>query len=402
MLLAVCVAALGCGSAGDGGAGSGDAGGTGGAAGGSSWFAVTTQIAGTTPVTLVGLVDSLAENVALDPMTAIEAGQRGFGFGPEGEGVVFVLDGETARITRYDIDPEGVPSEGDTLSAQNLLQTARGATAGNFAFVGPNKAYAIDPLNQQVIVWDPTAMVLSEIIDVGEAMALSDFVPVLGYNTLRRGTELVVVMGYRRLTTIDYATESRILFFDTETDTVVEAVTVEDCALLQHAFATESGDIHAGSDVFTAVARLTGTAGGPECMVRIPAGEYATDSYALFSSRTNGVVAGSLLQQSGTRAYVRVLDESLLPEGPLTSGELNGTPAWRWGLLDLASAEPLTVLTDLEPQAAVAQPFIIDGRFYSNEFDDFDESRVVGLSGTESPEPGVSSLGIIRNVFRVR
>ncbi|MEM7138704.1 MAG: hypothetical protein AAF500_19150 [Myxococcota bacterium] len=394
---------LGCGSSAE----SGDTGGagTGGAGGdvnGSQWFAVTTQIAGDAPVTLVGLVNSLGEDVTLDPATAIEAGQRGFGFGPEGEGTLFVLDGESAQITRFDIDPLGVPRQGEILSAQNLLQTARGATAGNFAFIDSNKAYAIDPLNQQIIIWDPEAMVLIEVVDVSDAMALPEFAPVLGYNTQRRGNELVIVMGYRRLTTIDYATESRIIFFDTDTDAVIDTTVVEDCALLQHTFETEDGDIYAASDVFTAIARLTGTAGGPECFVRVPAGAYSTDSYTLFSSRTTSAAAGSILQQSGTRAYIRVLDEALVPEGMLTSGELNGTPAWRWGLLDLATSDQATVLTDREPQAAVAQPFIIGGAFYSNEFDDFDRSRVVSLSGADGPTPGVNSVGIIRNVFRVR
>lgn len=92
-----------------------------------------------------------------------------------------------------------------------------------------------------------------------------------------------------------------------------------------------------------------------------------------------------MLQLSDTRAYVRVLDESLLPSGVVDISQINGALAWTWGILDFERSGPLDVLSDLELKAGSTNPFIIDGGEH--------HQRLSGsLSSSESSSAASSSV----------
>lgn len=364
-------------------------------------YVVASIIQGTPPSAFAGFTDSLDADAEVDIGSALELPNNGQAIGPDRGNTLFVVDGFVPRITRFELRGDGSLEEGETVSAEGISPTSMGANPGNFIFVSDTKAYAIDTFSNTVIVWDPSEMVLRGSFDISEAQE-ENSVGLISRNHVRRGNEIVFSLGFVRQ--VGYESFSKLVFIDTESDTVTRVETIEGCSYMIHLFGDDAGDVYAGSVVTSVFNRLVGNPAGPECVVRVAAGEYTPTEYTTYPERTGFANAASLVQQQGTKAYIRILDDALVPDiSEFRPSEVNALLAWRWGLVDLATDDPPRVFTDLEPRSGSIAAYYVDGTAYSSESDrSAGSSRLVNLSGTEGPEPGVRATGLIKHVFRVR
>lgn len=366
----------------------------------SSVFAVSVRIPGTPVAGFVGLVDSLEAGQTLDLDEAIEIPNGGVAVGPEGGGSIFLVDGATPRLERIDVLPDGTLERQGVISTQRFSVTSAGVAAGNLLFVSETKALVIDTLAFLIIVWNPETLEIANTIDFREAQ-VPGTLSVIGNTSVRRGNELVFALSLIADST--FKPDSALVFVDLETDTINQVVEIPDCSAVSDLLIASDGSLYAASDVASVFNRLAGRNNDTtECFVRVPPGTYDLEDYTLFSDRTGGLLAGTMLQLSDTRAYVRVLDESRLPTNILDIPDVNGASAWSWGIIDLSGGAPFQSLSELGLKSGSTNPFTIDGAFWATESaNGLETSNLVNLSG-ETPTPGLTSTGIILNAFRVR
>ncbi|MEM7139029.1 MAG: hypothetical protein AAF500_20820 [Myxococcota bacterium] len=363
-------------------------------------YAVSVRIPVTPVTAFVAIVDSLEAGTEVDLETALEIPNGGLAVAPEGSGVVYAVDGATPRLTRFEVSADGDFEPTETLSTQEFSRSSNSAAVGNFVFVSETKAYIIDTLSLIIIVWDPSTMEITGTIDLSGAQ-LGGFVALIGDQSVQRGSELVFALGYVSVDAA-FGPDSKLVFLDTETDSIARIVDVNGCAQVSSVLLDPGGDVYAASGAPSVFNRLAGLSAGVECIVRVPAGTYDIEDYALLSSRTDGAPAGSLLPQGGTKAYARVLDEDLIAPGASDLGDFNQSQAWRWGLLDLAGDEPFELITSLDPKSGSTTPFHIDGETWGSQGEPmFASSTLVNLS-SDRPRLGLEAPGVIINVFRLR
>ena len=363
-------------------------------------YAVSFRIVGIPVSGFVALVDSLDANAEVDLGRSIEIPNGGLAVGPERGGSIFLVDGATPRLEKVELLPDGSVESRGVISTQAFSISSSGVSAGNFVFLSETKAYVIDTLALLIIVWNPESLEILGTIDFSDARVAGSL-GLVGNRSIRRDNELVFALS--RIAGSTFEPDSALVFVDVENDSINRIVELPDCAAVSDLMITDDGSIYAASDVASVFNRLSGRNDDTtECFVRIPTGTYDVENYTVFSQRTDGRLAGTMLQLSDTRAYVRVLDESLLPSGVVDISQINGALAWTWGILDFERNGPLDVLSDLELKAGSTNPFIIDGAFWATESNDgFESSNLVDLSG-ETPSPGLTSPGSIINAFRVR
>ena len=366
-------------------------------------YAVSFRIAGTSGAPVSGfaaLVDSLDADTELDLGRSIEIPNGGLAVGPGRGGSIFLVDGATPLLEKVELLPDGSVEPRGVLSTQAFSISSNGVSAGNFIFLSETKAYVIDTLAFLIIIWNPESLEITGTIDFSGARA-SGSVGFVSNRSVRRDNELVFALS--RIAGSTFEPHSALVFVDVENDSINRIVELPECAAVSDLMIVDEGSIYAASDIASVFNRLSGRNDDTtECFVRIPPGTYDVEDYTVFSERTGGRLAGTMLQLSDTRAYVRVLDESLLPSGIVDITDVNGALARTWGILDFAGDAPLDVLSDLDLKAGSTNPFIIDGAFWATESNDgFANSNLVDLS-KETPVPGLTSPGTIINAFRVR
>lgn len=109
------------------------------------------------------------------------------------------------------------------------------------------------------------------------------------------------------------------------------------------------------------------------------------------------------MQQQDATAWVRILDETSLPDKALGPGEINRLAAWRWGRIELRDPSTFTTFPELEPTSGSVVPIVVDGTTWSTQTDAASSrTGLVDLSGEDGPIPGTMSPGLIKHAFRVR
>ncbi|MEM8608805.1 MAG: hypothetical protein AAGF92_16995 [Myxococcota bacterium] len=363
-------------------------------------FAVSTRIPGSVVSGFVGLVDSLDGGRTLDLAEAIEIPNGGIAVGPELGGTIFLVDGATPQLEKIEVLADGTLERRGILSTQNLSLTSSGVAAGNVVFLSETKAFIIDTLAFLIIVWNPDTLEITGTIDFRDAQ-VPGTISVAGNTSVQRDDELVFAVSLIADSTFE--PDSALVFVDLETDTVNRVVEIPDCSAVSDVLLAGDGSLYAASDVASVFNRLSGRNDDTtECLVRIPPGTYDLEDYTLFSERTEGSLAGTMLQLSDTRAYARVLDQSLLPGTIIDIPDVNGASAWSWGIVDVSGETPFQPITGLGTTAGSTNPFVIEGAFWATESTDNLESTNLINLGSETPTRGLSSPGIILNAFRVR
>lgn len=350
------------------------------------------------------IVDSLDAGTEADFQTSIEIPNGGIAVGPPAKQVLYAVDGSVPELTEFRLQPDGSFEEGETLSFVNFSLTTQRVAPANFIFVSDTKAYSIDTLSELIIIWDPAEMAITGTIDLS-AIGIPGEVPLVGDREVERDGELVIPIEYLGLGEdgqTGFAPESVLVFVDPATDTVDRVVRIEECGSVGSLFLNAQGDIYGASSFVGITTRVVGDRGGPECVFRIPAGTYDVEDRTLITERTGGLFAGSMFRSRDTLTYFRVLDESLLPERTATAGEVSSARAWVWGLLDVATDEPIQLISELGINGAVTAGFEIDGETWITESEEgFAGASLINIS-EESPRRGIFVNALIRNAFRLR
>ncbi|MEM6929951.1 MAG: hypothetical protein AAF602_23640, partial [Myxococcota bacterium] len=186
---------------------------------------------------------------------------------------IYAMDSETGEVNRLEVAPDNSVSLLDTFSMQGEGVTSFRST---FAFLSPERAYYIDLLNDQVIIWNPTTMALVESVPF-EA-------PDRGGLGISGGTPTVV--GDRVIMPVGCADTVSLQFDPSVAAMVVSAadpvtVTFIDDARCVNAgggFVDDAGDYYLlGDSAGGAVELLEPDTAQPACLLRIPGGSTAFD-----------------------------------------------------------------------------------------------------------------------------
>ncbi|MEO0606427.1 MAG: hypothetical protein AAF211_33680 [Myxococcota bacterium] len=363
-------------------------------------FGASALIPGEVRTSFLAFGETLTDELETDLSETLEIPSAGLAIaGPE-LGTFFLVDGQAPVASRWEIGDDGEPRPTGEISFANISPSANSARPANFVYASPTKAYVLDTLVGEMAIWNPADLSIVGTVDIEEELEGDGFIAGVGARPVERDGEIVVPISFFTFTGIIGPT-SRLLFIDPTTDSVREVVDI-DCASVSHVIVADDGTLYAGSDAASITNRLGGLSNGEECFVRIDPGSYEIAERTLISERTGGVPAGGMFLSSGTLAYVRVLDESLVPEGKATIGELNSTPMWHWGRLDLAGTDDAVVFDERDPVSQSNLSFLVDGRSWAVEPGaDFASGRLVDLSG-EAPASGAELPGIVLNAFRIR
>ncbi|MEM6926917.1 MAG: hypothetical protein AAF602_08325 [Myxococcota bacterium] len=343
-------------------------------------FGASTLIPGEVRTSFLAFGDTLTDELETELGETLEIPSAGLAIaGPE-LGTFFLIDGQAPVASRWEIGANGEPTPTGEISFANISPSANQARPANFVYASPTKGYVFDTLSGEMAIWNPSDLSIVGTVDIEEELESDGFFASVGSRPVVRDGEIVMPITFFNLTgTI--GPMSRLLFVDPTIDAITRIVEI-DCAAVSHVIVTEDGTIYAGSDASSITNRFGGLSNGEECFVRIEPGTYEIAERTLISERTGGVPAGGMFLSSGTFAYVRVLDESLVPEGDLTIGQLNSTPMWYWGRLDLSGTDDAEVFDAREPVSQSNLSFLVDGEAWAVEPGaDFGSGRLVNLTG---------------------
>jgi hypothetical protein len=374
---------------------------------GGALYAVTTQVLAppSSFTSYIALVGSLTNDGEVALADALELPGRAQAVGPERDGVLFVLDGESPQITRYEVTPAGTLSPGAVLSFAAHGVSLAPATMQQFVFAVDSSAYLLDTSTLQLFVWDTASMTITGKVAL-EGLERAGLSVTFGTTPFLRDDTLFFVAAYYSDEEQVYDRESRLVAVNVRAPSAPSVVPDRRCAFLAHAVRLGNGDAYFGSDVLTAAAarRLGSTHGGPACALRLPAAAERWDDTVIdFAARVGSTTAGSLVASGDTHALVRVLDESLVPDlDALTVAELRAGPYWRWASLDLTTDEPATPL-ELDPSAAGVLQYPVDGKTYTiRSSAGFSETTVVDIAPDGRVQLGPTIAGTVVSIVRVR
>jgi hypothetical protein len=368
-----------------------------------SLYAVMSVIAGDmTSASYVSLVPSLAEGEVRDLKQSTEVSNASYMFGVDGKPSIYVLD-NSAALTRYDISASGSLMKGPVLSFASYGVTA-GVSERSVFFVSDTKAYLLDDVSLQAVVWDPSTMLASKAIDL-RGLRRDQWTTYFDYRPKRRGKQLVLAAYYIDESFSSSLREATAAIIDVDTDQVT-LLSDKRCGGFSTSVLSSSGDIYFSSDPYLgALHRLGGEAVSPGgCLLRIQAGQnvfdpsYFNEVTALADGFGGGIVPGP-----GNSAYVRVYDEKLVPIGSSASAfDIYANASWQFWRIELGSTQRGTPAT-LAPGAGTLRVFNLDGRSYAtNASADYSSTSLVDMSQPAGPRDGLRVPGNVAGVVRVR
>ncbi|MEM9066930.1 MAG: hypothetical protein AAGE52_00450 [Myxococcota bacterium] len=361
-------------------------------------FAISARISGTPQTGLLSFVETLDADTEVDPTIGLEVPGGGIAVPGPTPGTFFTTNGQAPVVTRWRISEDRVLRQDGEISFAGSSVDASRASPANLVFTSPTRGYVLDTLSRRMVLWNPEEMVIDRTESLDQ-LDLPGWIPLVNRG-VRRGNDLVIPVTYASFSgSINEL--SRVLVIDTEAEAISQVIDV-DCEGVTYARVLDDGTIYVASDTASVTNRLAGLSAGEECYVRFDPGSYDIAERVLFSERTGGVPSAAMFGGTGTVVFTRVLDESLVPDGTLTIGELNGTSMWRWGRFDLAGDEDAEVFTDLEPFSTSQITFTIDDTAYVvAPGADFSGGRLFDVSG-DRPVRAIQTAGIILNGFRLR
>ncbi|MEO0604106.1 MAG: DUF4374 domain-containing protein [Myxococcota bacterium] len=308
----------------------------------------------------------------LDPTGSIDAGDSvplpagsRFVRGPVA-GSFIVTSGEAPEAIRFDVDADGTVTETGRIAFAGV---GLSGVPPNIVVVSETKAYYLSEASGLGFVFDPTAMVITDEIDLG-LLASPDpanLEGVLGVSPAQDGDVLLFPMLYRDLDQGTAATLARVVVLDTVTD-AVSVIDDERCSYLTNVAVADNGDVYVSSDAFNGAVRgALPDATGPSCILRIRAGQRVFDPsfYVETEALTGTPVSGGLVAAGGDEVYVLGYDETVSPLGA-SFPEINGTPAWRTYRTRLGDTMPPGEVVDGIPlrSSGVGVPIEAEGALY--------------------------------------
>jgi hypothetical protein len=352
----------------------------------------------------VALVPSLSASTSIDYGQVLEVPGGASLFGRSGDRFFGLGKGEEPTITRFDVGADGVPVEAGTLSLLTYGISNTWFDPGLVPILSETKAYVIDSSQMQVIIWDPSTMIVTGSFPL-EGVALPDHRTLFEPDpTLRDGQLLVAALHNQDDVT---APVSTLFVLDLAADRLERVVRDERCGGLWDSVLDSQGDLYLATGVWDAAQNRTlgDAVSGKPCLVRVKAGqtEFDPDYFVEMSELAAGQAAGALVAGVGDQAFIKVLDETGLGAIDAKSfDEVWSGAHWQWWRVELGGAAAAEATVSLPLSAAASGMLSVDGKaFVRNTTADFGETTLLDMSGTE-PRPELTLRGFPYGIVRVR
>jgi hypothetical protein len=374
-------------------------------------FALTTQVFGADAASTqsyVLLASSLDSPLDLAD-AVLEIPGRALGTGPIDGGRLYVAGDAGPTVTRYDLTPSGGLDEHSSISFLGKGVSEFGEYGGQFQYVSEDKAYWFDPGTAQIVIWDPEAMrltgdiALSELAFEGEGLSFTA-VPV-------RDEQLIYSFASWRTgpTPIAIPDRAGVVVLDTETD---EATVVLDtrCGYVRDGVLAPDGYLYLATEAIgAAVNFLNFNNASAPCLLRFDTETRTFDAEfkVELSSLFDGATGGSLVVAASGQAFLRFLDEQLLPADPEDPVNLNprflaSAPVWRWAHFTPGS-EPTVEPLDTAATTGSVLPFRLGDRTLAPLFSQSESTRLIELTDTGLSEAASASVpGLVFSAVKLK
>ncbi|MEN0067367.1 MAG: hypothetical protein AAGA48_34875 [Myxococcota bacterium] len=343
------------------------------------------------------VVEDPAEAQTIDLSGAIEFSGASRLFAVDG--YIYAMDSESGVVNRLEVGSDSTVRTLDTFSMQGEGVTSFRST---FAFVSPERAYYIDVVNDQIIVWNPTTMALIESVpfeapDQG-GLGLAGGTPVV------TGDQVIMPVSWSNLTTLDFYPAVAAMLVSTTDPISVTFIEDARCVSSGGGFVDDAGDYYLlGDSSGGAVELLEPDTAPPSCLLRIPSGEtsFDPDFSITMSELTGRPYVNSIAGIGDGTAVVQVFDPSVSLEG-LDPLEFVALSAWQWARIDTVAET--AELVEREPARVGFGPFADDQAFYLPEFQNEtgQSELVIWPHGDAEPSVGPNVTGEIQVVSRIR
>lgn len=358
----------------------------------------------------LAITDSLDGTTELDTKQAIEVPGASRFYAPEAGGFFALGSNEDLSITRYDVSKDGEFEETGRVSFAGVGVTRLHYRA---AFLSETKAYYIDHTQAQIVIWNPRDMTIDGTITLPEEIADG----YEGYTSVLPYFRMPVVQGRLFIPVAWHVAEAGtardvtgLVVVDTKTDSVLSFTETDRCAGATELAFDDNGDVYYGTNVNQPYGRFAHdpkllAENHPGCILRIRAGEQDFDpEYILrleevVGDRTSMGLADGAAPGIG---YVQVIDEDKLAWADVKDEDTFwGEAVWDWWKVDLATGE-----AERDTEIPISAPFMtsyqVDGRRYVARQTGDNSSRLFELRADGQHLPGLSSVGEIRGIARVR
>ena len=276
-------------------------------------------------------------------------------------GLLFVSDGESPIMHRYNVDPDGSYSEERRLSFANY-----GFDFAQAAFVGDHKVYAFA---DDVVIWDPDAMAVTGTFPLPDVDDREGGMSWQGLSAGRpfaaRGNRAYVATHWANWDDYEVSQESLIVVLDTEDDTVVETISVP-CPYLDVATVADDGYIYFSNWIYS-VGQTLLQGKREACAVRIaPGAEEIDKDWSLTFADVTGGREGGVLRYAGDNkaVFVAYHDERVEDlQSQTDPAEIAGLTNWRFWIIDLDTLDA-SPIEGIDWNAGGFYSSRIDGRLF--------------------------------------
>jgi hypothetical protein len=366
-----------------------------------SRHAMTSNVWGTEGATgYLYTVESLSEGEAnLD--NAIELPGGAWLTGREQDRFVYVSSGEGGpTITRWEVLQDGSLEEGPTISFANsgFTMGMRFATA---PILSEEKAYLVDFQQQRIATWNPRDMTVGELIEL--ELEPRDGLPAWLPTIVLRDDKLFVTVVWEE--DWKFASSSRVIAIDTETDKVVETSDDERCEQLAVSSVDSQGTAYYTPYAHSPVARevLGEGYGTKSCGVRIVASDSAFDEgwQVDLSALADGRPAGEFVLASDDVGFFRVFYNDEVQANAENWQDKQGVPGYRWWRWEIGTEQAEEIPN--QELTVEAGRYFVDGKTYvGNPSADWSATTIVELDAGGELREGLTVQGTPGGVVLIR
>lgn len=324
------------------------------------------------------------------------------------DGSVFALGtSDEPVLTRYELSEAGELVERGRMSLQPQGIVSGFLRPDLVPFVSDTKAYWIDDVGLQVVVWNPETMRVVETFSIADAEHEGAFLE-LGEAVLRDDT-LFVSASYRGADELDQG-EAVVLVIDAAEDRLDEVLTDSRCGSTKELALAGDGTLYVASEALAASQyALDRPAGYPApCVLRINSGvaRFDEDFHISIPKLLDGRSGGRYVLGLGGHAYVLALHEELLDEELGEDTDLY-TPwdsaAWRWWRVDLGDDAEGELVEDAPVAGAASRVLRAGGRDFINALDlDAGATTLLVPSEDGGLRPGLQLTGYPYGLVKLR
>ncbi|MCE9671203.1 hypothetical protein LY474_25665 [Myxococcus stipitatus] len=305
-------------------------------------YAVITQVSVNSQSTsYVVVTDKVDHTDSLNLDNAVEVPGRALGSGISKSGTLYVSSSEGAIVTRYKLTADArLVKDGEVSFADRGVNTI-GEYQHQFQYASPTKAYYLDARTSQVIVWNPTAMTVTNAIKLSD-LTISGAAATFATMPVHVGTKFIVPIGWRPSSGTGITKQAGVVVIDSSNDT---AIVVKDpkerCGYVRDSVLGPDNKVYLATEAYgSAVFRIAPTTTPTPCLLRFDpeTNTYDPDFFRELGALTNGKATGSLVEGPDGTAYLRVLDETVYTVVDGTHPRLIASAvAWTFWQLDLTT-----------------------------------------------------------------